>query len=455
MARTLAFLSLLLLAACPRSITDDPGYTLTLAPPVASLFVDDSTRFTATLHDRDGNLVPTAFSWSIDNQAVATVDAGGVVRAAGPGGAMLQVSARGMTANASITVAADNGQTLTVSPATASVFVDATQRFTATLKNRHGDVIPSTPEWSSSNTSVATVDASGLAQGKTAGSATIQAKVGELTAEATLAVTVRGASVTLVGAGDIAGCTSSYRDEATANLLDGIAGTVFAAGDNAYPDGSAANYADCYHSSWGRHKARTRPVPGNHEYNTFGGTGYFGYFGAAAGDPAKGYYSYDLGSWHIIALNSNADMRAGFPQEQWLRADLAAHPAACTLAYWHHPRFSSGSQHGSDPMAAPLWQALYEGGADVVISGHDHIYERFAPQTPTGQLDMARGIREFVVGTGGAGLYSVGPIAPNSEVRNTATRGVLKLTLYADRYEWQFVPIKGASFTDVGSASCH
>lgn len=447
-------LSLLLLAACPQTITDS-GYVLSLAPATASLVVDDSTRFTATLRDRDGAVVSAPFTWSINNTAVAQIDATGMVRGVGEGSAVVEVEARGELATATITVTPDNGQTLTVSPTAANVFVDATQRFSATLRDRNGDVIPSSPEWSSTNPGIATVDGSGLARGKAVGSATIQARVGDRIAEAAITVSVRGPSAVLVGAGDIATCGSSATgDEQTANLLDGIPGTVFTAGDNAYPNGTASEFADCYAPSWGRHKARTRPVPGNHEYLTLGASGYFGYFGAAAGDPAKGYYSYGVGPWHIIALNSNLSMNAGSPQERWLREDLDANSTLCTLAYWHHPRFSSGP-HGSSAATQGLWQALHDAGADVVIAAHDHTYERFAPQTATGQLDMSRGIREFVVGTGGAGLYSFNAPAPNSEVRSNSSRGVLKLTLYADRYEWQFVPVAGSSFTDSGSASCH
>jgi hypothetical protein len=219
----------------------------------------------------------------------------------------------------------------------------------------------------------------------------------------------------LVGAGDIANCNKTA-DEATARLLDNISGTIFTVGDHAYPDGTAAQFSDCYGPNWGRHKNRTRPSPGNHDYHVSGAAGYFNYFGAAAGDPAMGYYSYNLGAWHIIALNSEISHSAGSAQEQWLRADLAANPNICTLAYWHAPRFSSG-QHGNKASSQALWQALYEYGADVVLNGHDHIYERFAPQNPNGQAD-ARGIREFVVGTGGAALYSFGSIQPNSQARN-------------------------------------
>lgn len=265
-----------------------------------------------------------------------------------------------------------------------------------------------------------------------------------------------GTDATLIAAGDIASCGSSG-DEATAALLDTLPGSVITLGDNAYESGTATEFAQCYDPTWGRARARTHPVAGNHEYLTGNATGYFGYFGTAAGDPAKGYYSYDLGSWHVIALNSNCSKiggcGVGSAQEQWLRADLQANPAACTLAYWHHPRFSSGV-HGSNVAYQALWQALYDARADVVLNGHDHDYERFLPQTPSGAPDSASGIREFVVGTGGKSHYAVSPIA-NSEVRNGDTYGVLKLTLHGTSYDWQFVPIAGATFTDSGSGSCH
>lgn len=260
-------------------------------------------------------------------------------------------------------------------------------------------------------------------------------------------------AVVLVGAGDIGSCGSTG-DEATAALLDSIPGTVFTAGDNAYPAGSARQFARCYGPSWGRHKARTRPSPGNHDYRTAAAAAYFAYFGAQAGPVGRGYYSYDLGDWHLISLNSNISMRAGSPQERWLRADLAATSKRCVLAYWHHARFSSSSNHGSQKQTQPLWEALYEHGAEIVISGHDHVYERFALQTPDGRMDADRGIREFVVGTGGAGHYDFGTPLPNSEVRDNTTYGVLKLTLSRESYSWTFVP-SGGSFTDSGSGTCH
>ena len=260
-------------------------------------------------------------------------------------------------------------------------------------------------------------------------------------------------STVLVGAGDIAGCWYDD-DEATAKLLDSIPAVVFTAGDNAYESGTPNQYRDCYAPTWGRHKARTRPSPGNHEYETAGATGYYHYFGALAGDSGVGYYSYDLAGWHIIALNSNVAMTAGSAEETWLRADLAAHPARCTLAYWHHPRFSSG-EHGSSTAPEPLWQALYDANADVVINGHDHTYERFAPQNPSGALDSTRGIREFVVGMGGAGFYDFPQIRDNSEVRNNTTHGVIKVTLRPNGYDWDFVPVAGGAFRDSGSGRCH
>jgi len=246
----------------------------------------------------------------------------------------------------------------------------------------------------------------------------------------------------------------------TSALLDSIPGAVFTVGDNAYPNGSSTDYTNCYEPTWGRHRARTHPVPGNHEYETDPtAAGYFGYYGAAAGAPGKGYYSYDLGDWHIIALNSELDVSAGSAEMQWLRADLAASTKRCTIALWHEPRFvstSAGTGHTSDPRYQPLWDTLYRYGAELVVNGHKHSYERLAPQSPTAALDLTYGVREFVVGTGGEYLDGgvPTPIA-NSEVRNTATWGVLKLTLNPGSYSWQFVPITGAAFSDSGTTACH
>ncbi|NND13370.1 MAG: tandem-95 repeat protein [Acidimicrobiia bacterium] len=277
------------------------------------------------------------------------------------------------------------------------------------------------------------------------------------TASVTITVDPPGTgSAVFVGAGDIATC-SSNADEETAQLLDNIAGTVYTIGDNAYPNGTAAEYSNCYDPTWGRHKSRTYPVIGDNEYNLSPTAApYFNYFGPVAGDPDKGYYSYDVGTWHIIALNSNCSEVGGCgpnsPQGQWLQADLVANPNACILALHHDPLFSS---KGGDADMVDFWDQLYAAGADIVLSGHSHNYERFAQQTPGGSADPGRGIRQFVVGTGGTSLSSFdGIIAPNSEVREDNTHGVLKLTLHPTGYDWEFVPVAGESFTDSGSTNC-
>src|SRR3954451_8475767 len=205
----------------------------------------------------------------------------------------------------------------------------------------------------------------------------------------------------LVGAGDIADCTSPGAS-LTAQLLDRTEGIVFTTGDNAYPSGTAENYRDCYDPTWGRHRDRTRPSVGNHEVEANNGQAYYQYFGGNAGPPGLGYYSYAAGSWHIVVLNSEVAAGAGSAQEQWLRADLQAHPSRCTAAYWHRPLFSSGP-HGSDRAMQDIWRTLYEFKVDVVIHGHAHLYERFSPQDPYGAADPVNAIREFVVVTGGGG----------------------------------------------------
>jgi len=252
-------------------------------------------------------------------------------------------------------------------------------------------------------------------------------------------------SVTLVGAGDISSCGNN-NDEATAKLLDAIPGTVFTVGDNAYPSGTTAEFNDCYNPTWGRHRLRTMPVPGNHEYRTSGASGYFGYFNVPS------YYAYNLGTWRIYALNSEIDITSTSAQVQWLKADLAANPKQCVLAYWHKPRWSSG-KHGSDPESQELWKTFYDAGAEVVLNGHDHDYERFTQMNASGAA-VASGLREFVVGVGGAGFYDFINILSTSQVRNANTYGVLKLTLNSSSYTWQFVPIAGKTFTDSGTTSC-
>jgi hypothetical protein len=241
--------------------------------------------------------------------------------------------------------------------------------------------------------------------------------------------------------------------EATALLLDRIGGTVFTTGDNVYHGPTPEHYRDCYGPSWGRHLSRTRPSPGNHDYDSPGLGTYFEYFGTLAGPSGRGYYSYNVAGWHAISLDSQAAMNPGSPQYQWLEADLSANTARCTVAYWHHPLYSSGP-NGSTQAVRDVWRLLYAKGADVVLNGHDHAYERFAPQDPDGRADPARGIQQFVVGTGGAPLYGFGASRPNSEVR-ASVRGVLKLTLTATGYSWAFIPVAGQAFNDTGSGTCH
>jgi hypothetical protein len=349
-------------------------------------------------------------------------------------------------------------KSVSVSPSSATIAVGQNVQLAASASPPG-----STPtfSWSSSNNAVATVSSGGLVTGVAAGTAIVTATADGKSGSSTVTVTSSNPppnGEVLVGAGDIA-TSGSSGDDATANLLVGIAGTVFTLGDNAYPNGSTSDYANYYNPSWGQVKSRTMPTPGNHEYQTTGAAGYFAYFGSAAGDPAKGYYSYDLGAWHIIVLNSNSSCTTiscakDSAQEQWLRADLMANTTACTLAYWHHPRFNSGASHGNNTAVAPFWDDLYEFGAEIVLNGHEHVYERFAPQTPSAAADPARGIRQFTVGTGGAGLYSFSTAQPNSEVRNNTSLGVLKLTLGTNSYAWQFIPATG-SFTDSGSGTCH
>lgn len=267
----------------------------------------------------------------------------------------------------------------------------------------------------------------------------------------------------LVAAGDIATCGSAD-DTATAKLVEAIPGTVLPLGDNAYPSGSAGDYANCYTPTWGRPgiRSRTRPVPGNHEYIQRGASPYFRYFGAAAGDPKKGYYSYTLGTWHLVALNSNCGdvggCGAGSPMERWLKADLAASGARCILAYWHHPRFFSPAVYPGarlwkvDTKMSDIWRDLQAAGADAVLSGHRHVYERFARQDATGHTDPS-GVRQFVVGTGGGLPETFKGKAAHSEARQDHTFGVLQLTLHDSSYDWRYLPTSGG-FTDSGTDSC-
>ena len=265
-----------------------------------------------------------------------------------------------------------------------------------------------------------------------------------------------GDQAVVLAAGDIAACDSDG-DEATAALLDDLDGTILAVGDLAYPDGAARDFGRCYDTSWGRHRDRTRPVPGNHEYETNGAAAYFEYFGPVAGDPAEGWHAFDLGEWRIIGLNSNCQEIGGCgaesPQAAWLRGELETTKRACTLAYWHHPRWSSGEEHGSSAATDAFWRLLHDASAELVLTAHDHQYERFEPMDEGGEAD-SEGMVQFVVGTGGRSLYDFAAILPNSAAHDASTYGVLRLTLRPGAYDWEFAAASAAAFEDSGTAPC-
>ena len=264
-------------------------------------------------------------------------------------------------------------------------------------------------------------------------------------------------TVTLVGAGDIAGCNFKG-DRKTAKLLGKIPGTILNLGDSVYPEATRAQFRDCYGPTWGKYKDRTRPVAGNHEYGISGAKPYFNYFRWRAGRP-RGYYSYDRGAWHIVALNSNCKEIGGCSrrsaQVRWLRRDLTRHRARCTLAYFHHPLYASGTEDDS-PQVRSFWTVLYNHQADVILSGHAHRYERFARITPSGARSSATGIRQFIVGTGGAPEEPQhGPNELRVQAKKVGTPGVLKLSLGSGFYRWRFVAVEGRNYTDSGMARCH
>lgn len=276
------------------------------------------------------------------------------------------------------------------------------------------------------------------------------------------------APATILAAGDIANCRKSlkkrirvwlwgedryYGAPRTAALLERLPGTILAMGDLAYPNGTAEDFRDCFEPAWGRFKDRIMPVPGNHEHGTDDAGPYYDYFGERVGERGRGYYSFPLGAWHVVALNSALDKERRHDQENWLRDDLALTTARCILAYWHHPVFSSGD-HGYSPRMAGAFQILYEAGASVVLNGHDHNYERMAPVAPGGRADPRHGIRVFIVGTGGHSLDPIAEVHPNSEVFDGTSWGVLKMDLYEDRYRWEFLPVEGHEFRDRGEDRC-
>jgi hypothetical protein len=251
-----------------------------------------------------------------------------------------------------------------------------------------------------------------------------------------------------VGAGDIASCAND-NDERTAQLLDAIPGVVFTTGDNVNDSGALSEFTNCYDPTWGRHKNRTNPVPGDHEYEASDSSGYYEYF---SGIPQ--YYAYTVNNWRIYALNSEIAVEEDSKQAAWLKVDLAVNPSKCVLAYWHRPLWSSGATYANTMRMQALWKILYDAGAELVINGYEQNYERFMPMDASGLAD-ANGMREFVVGTGGGGLSPFGTVLPTSQVRNDTTYGVLKLTLRANSYDWEFVPVAGSTFTDSGSTECH
>jgi hypothetical protein len=263
----------------------------------------------------------------------------------------------------------------------------------------------------------------------------------------------------VLAAGDIAACDSEG-DEATAALLDHEDGTILALGDLAYPTGNARDFASCYDPTWGRHRGRTLATPGNHEYETDGAGPYFDYFDAQAGRPGPSWYAVELGDWLLISLDSNCEEVGGCgadsPQSLWLADRLAARPVhECTLAFWHHPRWTSGLGHGSDPRTDSWWRQLYSAGADLVLSGHEHVYERFAPLDADGESEDD-GLVQFVVGTGGRSLYEFETILPASAAHDNTSFGILHLTLRPGAYDWEWVPVAGSDsgFTDAGTAEC-
>lgn len=277
------------------------------------------------------------------------------------------------------------------------------------------------------------------------------------------AVAIEDKGITIYAAGDIADCSKTKAADSVAaktaaliaaGLVSDKSAAVLTLGDHTYPVGLLSEFENCYDKTWGQFKDRTHPAPGNHEYYTPEAVGYYSYF-SEPNDPARrSYYSIDIGKWHVVSINSNLRDTAFAAQLDWLKKDLAQHRAKCTLAYWHHPVFSSGG-HGNNTFMKPVWKILEDANADVILSGHDHDYERFAPQNLDGQLDDTHGIREFIVGTGGARLTPLLFGKANSEVSNNTTFGVLKMVLKENSYEWEFLPVAGGSFTDHGRGECH
>jgi len=345
------------------------------------------------------------------------------------------------------------GGRVALSPPWTSLVVDDTVSGGTTVLARFittsGDTAPTGAiVWSSSNTGILRVDAAGVVRSVAPGEAILRGSFGDTTAEQHMTVT----PPVFVGTGDIGSCLA-IRDDETGRMLDSIAGVVFTVGDNDYSDATPAPaYGVCYPSSWARQLPRTRPAPGEDDLRNGTLSDYYGFFGAAAAPPL-GYYSYDLGTWHIVMLNTTPT--ADTTQLRWLEDDLADHPAVCTLAITHRPRFSSGNT-GSAPVQGAVFQRLYDAGVEILLSGNDHHYERFAPQAPNQTPDPAGGIVQFIVGTGGKSHGTVNlPLEANSVAQNDDTYGLLRLVLRPGGYDWRFIPTSDRTFTDAGSATCH
>jgi len=426
---------------------------------------ENSVTFDGSLSSDPENQLPLSYAWNFGDGSTGTgVNPTHVYAANGTYTVTLTVTDNRGAVSAPATTVASIGNTLPVVSAGSggSVPVAAIFSLTATFTDQNPADGPwtYTINWGDGTSEGGTrTDFSPITGGHgyaSEGSFTIRVNVTDKdggTGTATRVITVT--APVLLGVGDIADCNRTGDDQ-VAVVLDGQQGIFAPLGDNAYSDGTLTEYQNCYDPNFGRHKSRTRPASGNHDYNTPDGAGYYAYFGASAGDPSTGYYTYNLGSWFIIVINSNLDMYVGSPQEQWLRQQLISHPSQCVLAYWHYPRWSTISGRGTLNAVKPLWDALYEYGADVILNGHDHAYQRFVAATPDGTADPSYGIPQFVVGSGGGeGLYQFGTATPILAVRNNTTFGLIKFTLRNGGYDWQYLPAGTGTFTDAGSGTCH
>ncbi len=418
-----------------------------------------------------GTLTRSAVSGvaTFNNLSIDRAGQGYRLRATSPGLSSATSATFHITTNVSATASTLTASTDTIGQCLTScaLGLDAT-RITVTVRNVSGTPLSGVAVTLSAVSPDSVVFSNPGPTGVTNGSGVFQAdfRSGQALTK-TISAVAGGAAITqtatirvmpvIVGAGDIARC-DLLSDDATANLLDGIPGVVVTLGDNAYPDGTTTDFADCYGPSWGRHKARTRPNPGNRDYNTPGAAPYYAYFGAVANPSGgsgndAGYYSFSLGGWHIVTLNTEVSTSANSSQMTWLRQELNGRRNQCVLAIWHKPYF--GSTSAPSGSAEPLWRTVADSGAEVVLNGHGHIYERFAPMDANGNASPT-GVREFIVGTGGTGLGGFGTDPPNSVVRDKTTHGVIRIVLYPNRYRWEFIPAPGfGSFTDSGSANCN